>query len=220
LRAEKTDLGIAAAAAVTGALMRWFGWRAAFALPGLARLALGVLFMRVVPPETESPAKRRGGAQLKLSRSLAMHALAVMTVASATGCILFNLATNGSGQLLAERFQGAVRDPATLGLLLASIYAVASLAQVIVGRLIDRVALKPLYLGIALLQVPVLAFSAHLRAHVVRASRASCSSRSPAGVRSSPRERRSNSCVLNGCSSSHSRRLDAGTVIRLASAAR
>jgi MFS family permease len=116
LRAEKTDLGIAAAAAVTGALMQWFGWRAAFALPGLARLALGVLFMRVVPPETESPAKRRGGAQLKLSRSLAMHALAVMTVASATGCILFNLATNGSGQLLAERFQGAVRDPATLGL--------------------------------------------------------------------------------------------------------
>jgi hypothetical protein len=50
-------------------------------------------------------------------------------------------------------------DPATLGLMLASIYAVASLAQVIVGRLIDRVALKPLYLSIALLQVPVLLFS-------------------------------------------------------------
>ena len=36
-----------------------------------------------------------------------------------------------------------------LGLLLGGIYAVASLAQVVVGRLIDRVALKPLYLGVA-----------------------------------------------------------------------
>jgi predicted MFS family arabinose efflux permease len=54
-----------------------------------------------------------------------------------------------------------MNDPATLGLLLASIYAVASLAQVVVGRLIDRVPLKPLYLSIALLQVPVLLFSAH-----------------------------------------------------------
>jgi predicted MFS family arabinose efflux permease len=50
-------------------------------------------------------------------------------------------------------------DPALLGLLLASVYAVASLAQVVVGRLIDRVALKPLYLSIALLQVPVLLLS-------------------------------------------------------------
>ena len=55
-------------------------------------------------------------------------------------------------------------DPATLGLLLASIYAVASLAQVVVGRLIDRVPLKPLYLGIALLQVPVLLSASQSRA--------------------------------------------------------
>ena len=85
--------------------------------------------------------------------------MAVMTVASATGGILFNLTTNGNAQLLTERFRGLVSDPATLGLLLASVYAVASLAQVVVGRLIDRFSLKPLYLGVALLQVPVLLFA-------------------------------------------------------------
>jgi predicted MFS family arabinose efflux permease len=154
------NLGIAVAAALTGLLMQWLGWRAAFAIPGVACLALGVLFLRLVPPETESPAKRKGGAQVRLSRAEVARVLMVMTLASATGGILFNVTTNGNAQLLTERFRGVMNDPATLGLLLASVYAVASLAQVVVGRLIDRVALKPLYLGIALLQVPVLLFSA------------------------------------------------------------
>jgi predicted MFS family arabinose efflux permease len=153
------NLGIAVAAALTGLLMQWLGWRAAFAIPGLACLTLGIVFMRVVPKESESPAKRKGGAQVRLSRAQVARALAVMTLASATGGILFNLTTNGNTQLLTERFRGVMSDPAMLGLLLASIYAVASLAQVVVGRLIDRLPLKPLYLGIALLQVPVLLYA-------------------------------------------------------------
>ena len=54
-----------------------------------------------------------------------------------------------------------VEDPAALGALLAGVYAVASLAQVVVGRLIDRYPLKPLYLWIALAQVPLLLLAAH-----------------------------------------------------------
>ena len=37
----------------------------------------------------------------------------VMTVASATGGMVFNMTTNGNGQLLAERLRGVVDDPAT-----------------------------------------------------------------------------------------------------------
>jgi len=125
----------------------------------VACVALGIVFMRVVPPETEAPARRKGGAAVRLSRAQVARALAVMTVASATGGILFNLTTNGNTQLLTERFRGVMSDPATLGLLLASIYAIASVAQVVVGRLIDRFPLKPLYLSIVLLQVPVLLFA-------------------------------------------------------------
>ncbi len=154
------NLGIAVAAALTGLLVQRLGWRAAFAVPGVACMLLGLLFLQLVPPETEAPAKRKGGAKVQLSRGQVARVLAVMTVASATGGILFNITTNGNAQLLSERFRSVMTDPATLGLLLAGIYAVASLAQVVVGRLIDRVALKPLYVGIALLQVPVLLFSA------------------------------------------------------------
>lgn len=154
------NLGIAVAAALTGLLVQRLGWRAAFAVPGAACVLLGLLFLQLVPPETEAPARRKGGAKVRLSRAQVARVLAVMTVASATGGILFNITTNGNAQLLSERFRSVMTDPATLGLLLAGIYAVASLAQVVVGRLIDRVALKPLYVGIALLQVPVLLFAA------------------------------------------------------------
>ncbi|MFN9980511.1 MAG: MFS transporter, partial [bacterium] len=55
---------------------------------------------------------------------------------------------------------GIASDPAWLGALLAAVYAIGSLAQLLVGRLIDRVELKPLYLSIVLAQVPVLAAAA------------------------------------------------------------
>jgi MFS family permease len=155
------NLGLAAAALVTGVLVQWSGWRAAFAVPGLLCLALGLLFARVVPAEAGSPAKRRARtAAVLLSKAELARVLVVMTVASATAGLLFNLTTNGNGQLLRERLGGLVNDPATLGLLLAAVYAVASLAQVVVGRLLDRVPLKRLQLCIVLAQAPLLAAAA------------------------------------------------------------
>ena len=61
------------------------------------------------------------------------------------------------------RFRGIVEDPALLGAMLAAVYALASLTQVVVGRLIDHVSLKPLYLCIVALQIPLLALAALTR---------------------------------------------------------
>ena len=155
------NLGIAAAALLTGFLVAHIGWRAAFAVPGVVCLALGVLFMRVAPHETEPPSARSRKAAVPLTRQQLARVLAVMTMASASGGLIFNLTTNGNGQLLVERFRGLVEDPATLGMLLAAVYAVASLAQLVVGRLIDRYPLKPLWLAIVLMQVPMLYAAAH-----------------------------------------------------------
>jgi MFS family permease len=150
------NLGIAAAALVTGLLVQAFGWRAAFFVPGVVCLLLGLVFARVVPHETEPPSKRAGKRASSLTPAQLARVFVVMTVASATGGMVFNMTTNGNGQLLAERLRGVVEDPATLGLLLAAVYAVASVAQVVVGRLIDRVPLKRLQTTILLLQVPML----------------------------------------------------------------
>jgi MFS family permease len=152
------NLGIAVSAALTGWLMSVWGWRVAFAVPGLVSILLGFVFLRVVPSESQSPAKRRQSAPSSLDRAQMARVMAVVTLAAATGGIIFNITTNGNAQLLAERFRGVQDDPSTLGLLLGSVYAVAALAQVVVGHLIDRLPLKPLYLGIVLLQVPTLLF--------------------------------------------------------------
>ncbi len=150
------NLGIAAAAIVTGYLVEHIGWRAAFVLPGLATIVIGIWFIIAAPHETEPPARRARKTAMPLTRAEIARALAVMTLASASGGLIFNLTTNGNGQLLAERFRGVVEDPSTLGTLLGGVYALASLAQVIVGRLIDRFPLKPLQLAIVLCQVPML----------------------------------------------------------------
>lgn len=154
------NLGVALAALTTGLLIKWIGWRAGFAVPGAAALLCGVCFALVCPQENEPPARRAGRARVVLSRAALARVLVVMTAAAVTGSLLFNFTTNGNPQLLAERFRGLIEDPALLGALLAAIYAVASLSQMVFGRLADRVALKPLFLFVILGQIPLLALAA------------------------------------------------------------
>ena len=83
-----------------------------------------------------------------------------MVASASLGSLLFNVTTNGNTQLLTERLQGIVSDPGTLGLVLAVVYAVAACTQVVVGRLIDRVPMKPLFLAIVSAQVLVFLLAA------------------------------------------------------------
>ncbi|MGH8663787.1 MAG: MFS transporter, partial [Burkholderiales bacterium] len=155
------NLGIAVAALVTGFLVKWIGWRAAFAIPGLLSIGCGIAFAILCPQETEAPAKRKGRAQVVLPPAMLARVFTVMTAAAVTSSLMFNFTTNGNAQLLNERFAHILRDPAVLGALLAGIYAVASLAQIVVGNLIDRSAFKPLTLAMSVPLIPILALAAY-----------------------------------------------------------
>lgn len=156
------NMGVAGAALLTGFLVKEVGWRAAFIVPGLLSMACGLLFLFTCPPEAHAPARRKNTlASMELPPATLARVLTVMTAAGVTGSLLFNFLTNGNSQLLSERFRGLIEDPATLGLLLAIVYAVASLTQIGVGRLIDRMPLKPLYLWITAFQIPMLALAAY-----------------------------------------------------------
>ncbi len=155
------NMGIALAAVLTGFMVKYVGWRAAFVFPGMLSLVLGYLFLRIAPVETESPARRTTRAKVGLEKSQMARLFLVMTFAAITSSLLFNLTTNGNGQLMRERLEGIVEDPAQLGMLLAAVYAIASFSQLIVGRLIDRFAIKRLYLAIVLLQIPMFLLAAH-----------------------------------------------------------
>src|SRR5687768_243930 len=95
------NLGIAVAAVVTGLLVKWVGWRAAFIVPGLFSIACGIVFAVVCPKETEAPSKRKGGkAAVTMTPALLVRAFTVMTAAAVVSSLLFNFLTNGNSQLL------------------------------------------------------------------------------------------------------------------------
>ena len=156
------NLGIAVSALVTGFLVKWIGWRAAFAIPGMLAIVCGIVFAIVCPKETEAPSRRKGGkAKVVLSPAMLVRAFTVMTAAAVASSLLFNFTTNGNAQLLSEGFRGVIEDPALLGALLAAVYTVASFAQIVVGRLIDSTPFKPLQLWMSVAQIPLLILAAH-----------------------------------------------------------
>jgi MFS family permease len=153
------NLGIAIAAILTGLLVKHAGWRAAFAVPAGIALVCAVLFLALVPREDMPPA-RRPKRSVELPRSVMARVLLVMTLAAISSSLIFNFTTNGNGHLLAERLAGLIDDPATLGALLAIVYTVASLAQLVVGKLIDRYPLKWVYLPVVAMQAPLFLLAA------------------------------------------------------------
>jgi MFS family permease len=153
------NLGIAVAAILTGFLVQQAGWRMAFAVPSLLAIACGVIFALVVPREEMAPA-RKPKRPVDLPAPVMVRIFFVMTLAAVSGSMIFNFTTNGNNQLLAERLRGLVEDPARLGILLAVVYTIASFAQIVVGKLIDRYPLKFVYLPIVAAQVPLFLLAA------------------------------------------------------------
>ncbi|MGA1083477.1 MAG: MFS transporter, partial [Burkholderiaceae bacterium] len=149
------NMGIALAALFTGLAIKYFGWRAAFWLAALLSIALGLFFLKVCPTESE-PAGKRKASGTSLPRDLVIRALVVMTTAATSGAILFNFTTNSNAELLKVKFDQVVTDPAVLGFLLAGVYAVAAFSQVAAGWLLDRVALKKLFMTIVSFQIAFL----------------------------------------------------------------
>lgn len=153
------NLGIAAAAVSTGFLIQYADWRTAFVVPGLISIALGLLFMKIAPAEQGAPAKQTVR-QIELAPATRNRVFLVMTMLAITSSILFNFTTNGNGELLRARLPILVEQPALLGMLLAVVYALASISQLAVGRLIDRYPIRNVMLAVIACQAPVFLLAA------------------------------------------------------------
>jgi MFS family permease len=149
------NLGIALAALLTGYLVSVSGWRIAFIAPGLIAIGAGVLFALLIPRETVAPANR-ASKQLNLDVKTRNRVFLIMTLTATCGSMLFNFSTNGNGEFLKSRLPAVANDPFLLGVLLAIVYSIASLAQIVVGQLIDRFPLKKVMLGVLIFQAPLL----------------------------------------------------------------
>jgi len=152
------NLGIAMAALLTGFLVAWQGWRMAFIVPGLVSIVCGVLFAWLAPQE-QMAASQKKRVSVQLPKNLAIRTFVVMVGTATTTSVLFNITTNVNTQLLAEKLDGLVSNPSHMGFLLAAIYTLASMAQLVVGRLLDKFPVKPLFFSILFLQIVMFALA-------------------------------------------------------------
>ena len=155
------NLGLATAAIITGALVEFVGWRAAFFVPGALCIAAGIAFRAIVPDP--GPVK-------KVSKSIGLHVdtrmmariFSILLIATACGGIIFNSTTVSMPKVFDERLRALTQTSFGIGALVAAVYALAAFAQVLMGTLIDRTELRRLMIGVALVQVPLMLLAANL----------------------------------------------------------
>ncbi|HSA88719.1 MAG TPA: MFS transporter [Burkholderiales bacterium] len=155
------NLGLAAAALAAGALMDLWGWRAAFLVPGVFCLLSGTAFLKLVPdPGPVQKSSRTIG--LHIDRATMARIFTILLVATACGGVIFNSTTVAMPKVFDERLAALTQTSFGIGALVAFVYSLAALAQLAMGALIDRFELRKLMIGIALVQIPLLAVAANL----------------------------------------------------------
>ena len=155
------NLGLAAAALIAGALMDLWSWRSAFFVPGLIAIAAGIAFL-VLVPDPGPVQKRSKTIGLHVDAGTMTRIFAVLLIATAFGGVIFNSTTVAMPKVFDERLASLTQSNFGIGALVAFVYALAALAQLAMGALIDRFELRRLMVGIALIQIPLLAIAANL----------------------------------------------------------
>ena len=159
-------LGVAFAALIAGALSDFWSWRAAFILPGAVAVATGLLYL-ARRPHFEAALTGASGARPRhkvelLGRGDLLRVFTVLAVATVIGGVIFNATTIGLPKAFDERLGGFVKSSFGVGGVAAAVYAAAAFAQVVVGRLIDRHPMKPVFFAVTLAQAPLLLLCAVL----------------------------------------------------------
>ena len=164
------NLGVAAAALITGYLIDRAGWRMAFVLPGIFSVAVGVAYtaLRWRDIHAERHAAN-AGAQAAVEpsaeyRKLLIRVSAIVFLTTAVSSIIFQSTTFALPKIFEERLQGLAAelaqwaggggDVATMiGSMAFVVFAVASVAQLVVGSMLDRFGPRRVFMGVAVIQV-------------------------------------------------------------------
>jgi len=166
------NLGVASAALITGYLIDHGGWRMAFIVPGLFSIAVGIAYALArraeISAEGTVKAAAAGGAG-SADRGLLMRVALIVFMTAAVSSIIFQATTFALPKIFDERLQGLASsaaawlqahglsgkaDVATMvGALAFMVFAIASLAQLVVGSLLDTYGARPVFMGAAVIQL-------------------------------------------------------------------
>src|SRR6478735_7244589 len=145
------NVGAALAAGVTALLAAAFGWRAAFLVPGVICLVTAVVYLRLVPKEERRTASRGTVADVPLGFRLAATIFGLFIVIALCAGLVFNIISVALPKILDERL-GTDVPLLLVGGVASAVFLCGALAQLAVGRLVERFPPHILFAVIASLQ--------------------------------------------------------------------
>src|SRR5215213_4225659 len=155
------NLGVASSALVTGLIGQYLGWRAAFIVPGMVTILIGLVFMRSVVHEDRSGHKQ-AAAQARVAKEDMWRVIVALLIVVVAISSTFNAVTVALPKLFAERLSDLTASPALLGVIAACVYVFGAATQYTIGKLIDRYSLKAISLPLSFVLAPFLYMAATL----------------------------------------------------------
>ncbi len=148
------NVGVALAPVITAFLAVQVGWRAGFIVPGALLALLGLAWLAV--PHSEAAARRAQATFPPIPRHLVRRAVIVLMVIAVASGLVFNAFTVLIPKLMQERLAASPSLLPLAGAAATIATLCGAATQFTVGRLIDRMTLRRLFLPMSLALTPCL----------------------------------------------------------------
>jgi MFS family permease len=153
------NFGIALAAFVTAALTAALSWRGAFLVPGIVCIATGAAYLWLIPDEAKHKAARSPHPDVPLSAATAAIVFGLFIVVALSAGLVFNTLSVALPKIVDERVSNI--SLVEIGGLTTAVFICGAIAQMTVGRLVERFRLHVLFAVLAVMQFTGVVWTAY-----------------------------------------------------------
>jgi predicted MFS family arabinose efflux permease len=160
------NLGVAFAAGITAWIAYQFGWRAAFFVPAAVCLVTGVVYLFLVPDEPRKAGARAATDHVPLTPWVAAAIFGLFVVAALAAGLIFHTFTVSLPKIVDERL-GTGIPLVLIGSIATVVLMCGAVAQLTVGRLVEKFPLHILFAAVAALQFVGVLWAATATGHML-----------------------------------------------------
>jgi MFS family permease len=159
------NIGISLAAGITAILTAALSWRGAFLLPGIVCVATGAAYLWLIPDEAKHKAARSSAPDVPLSATVAAIIFGLFIVVALSAGLVFNTLAVALPKIVDERVSNI--SLVEIGGLTTAVFICGAIAQMAVGRLVERFPLHILFAVLAVMQFAGVVWTAYASGVVV-----------------------------------------------------
>ncbi|MEQ1652860.1 MAG: MFS transporter, partial [Hyphomicrobium sp.] len=156
------NLGVGCAALITGWFIDNGGWRSAFIVPGIVSVLIGIAYwwhvraeiaaVRDKPKAAAATSNPTNGMSADAKAAL-VRLTAIVFFTTAVSSLVFQSTTFALPKVFDERLSGIAGSATSIGWLAFLVFAVASLAQLVVGSMLDKYGPRTVFMVVSAIQV-------------------------------------------------------------------